>query len=99
MDVNSLAGIVVGVGLNLVGLGLVYPQALAGGLSCAAERAGAASSLLGGLPPVCSAILGAGIAASAAEKAWPAGLALLAMALVIVGAWLILRLFPQKSRV
>jgi len=97
-DVNSVAPIVAAIGLNLTGLGLVYPQALAGGLSCAAERAGAASSLLGGIPPVCAAILGIGVAAPAAEKGWPAAVVLLAMALVIAAAFMVLLFAPSQRR-
>ncbi len=93
---QSVVGIVIAVGINLIGLGLVYPQALAGGLSCAAERVGAASSLLGGIPPVCAAILGALVAAPAAEQGWPAAAVLLAMALLIAGAWLALYLLPSR---
>jgi DHA1 family bicyclomycin/chloramphenicol resistance-like MFS transporter len=96
-NVHSIVAVVIAIGINLVGLGLAYPQALAGGLSCAAERAGAASSLLGGMPPVCAAILGALVAAPAAEKGWPAAAALFAMAMVIAGAWMVLRLFPSRG--
>ena len=57
LDVNSVIPLTIAVGLNLVGFGLLFPQAMAGGLSCAAERAGAASSLLGFAPQVSAAIL------------------------------------------
>jgi DHA1 family bicyclomycin/chloramphenicol resistance-like MFS transporter len=95
--VHSLIGIVFAVGLNLAGLGLVYPQSLAGGLSCAVERAGAASSLLGGIPPIGAAIVGVIAAEAAAQKGWPAGVVLLAMALIIVAAWLPLHFASRRK--
>lgn len=92
IDFNSVIPATIAVGLNLTGFGLLYPQAIAGGLSCAAERAGAASSLLGFAPQVSAAILSAWVVASIANSAWPAGLAVLAMALVVFLLWLPLAL-------
>lgn len=92
IDFNSVIPATVAVGLNLVGFGLLFPQAMAGGLSCAAERAGAASSLLGFAPQVSAAILSAWVVASIANSAWPAGLAVLAMALIVFVLWLPLAL-------
>jgi DHA1 family bicyclomycin/chloramphenicol resistance-like MFS transporter len=92
IDFNSVIPATIAVGLNLTGFGLLYPQAIAGGLSCAAERAGAASSLLGFAPQVSAAILSAWVVASIANSAWPAGLAVLAMALIVFLLWLPLAL-------
>ncbi len=50
LDIGSANILVAAMSIWLVGLGLVFPQALAGGLSCFADRAGAASSLLGFSP-------------------------------------------------
>jgi DHA1 family bicyclomycin/chloramphenicol resistance-like MFS transporter len=96
IDVNSVIPLTIAVGLNLVGFGLLFPQAMAGGLSCAAERAGAASSLLGFAPQVSAAILSAWVVASIASGAWPAALAVLAMAMLVVLLWLPLQLAPSQ---
>jgi hypothetical protein len=69
---------------------------MAGGLSCAAERAGAASSLLGFAPQVSAAILSAWVVASIASDAWPAALAVLVMATLVLLLWLPLRLAPSQ---
>jgi DHA1 family bicyclomycin/chloramphenicol resistance-like MFS transporter len=90
MDVDSVVFVVIGVGVNLVGFGLLFPQAIAGGLSCAAERAGSASSLLGFAPQVSAAILAAWVTASNAAGAWPAALAVLAMSLIVLALWFVL---------
>jgi DHA1 family bicyclomycin/chloramphenicol resistance-like MFS transporter len=91
-DFDSVVFVAIAVGINLVGFGLLFPQAIAGGLSCAAGRAGAASSLLGFAPQVSAAILSAWVVMRIAASAWPAALAVLAMALVVLALWLPLRL-------
>ncbi len=91
MDFDSVVPVTLAVGLNLVGFGLLFPQAMAGGLSCAAERAGAASSLLGFAPQVSAALLSAWIVASITKSAWPAALAVLTMASLVLLLWLPLR--------
>ncbi len=96
LDMNSVIPMTFAVGLNLVGFGLLFPQAMAGGLSCAAERAGAASSLLGFAPQVSAAILSAWVVASIASDAWPAALAVLVMAMLVLLLWLPLRLAPSQ---
>ena len=91
IDFDSVIPATVAVGLNLVGFGLLFPQAVAGGLSCAAGRAGAASSLLGFAPQVSAAILSAWVVSKIASGAWPAALAVLAMAVMVLLLWLPLR--------
>lgn len=91
MDFDSVVFIALGVGLHLVGFGLLFPQAVAGGLSCASERAGAASSLLGFAPQVSAAILGAWVVSKIASGAWPAALAVLATSVLVLLLWLPLR--------
>jgi DHA1 family bicyclomycin/chloramphenicol resistance-like MFS transporter len=91
-DFDSAVPAVVAVGINLIGFGLLYPQAIAGGLSCAAGRAGAASSLLGFAPQVSAAILSAWVVANIGSGGWPAALALLAMAVLVLLLWLPLRI-------
>ena len=96
LDLNSVIPVTIAVGINLVGFGLLFPQTMAGGLSCAAERAGAASSLLGFAPQVSAAILSAWVVASIASGAWPAALAVLAMAALVQLLWLVLWLAPSR---
>ena len=91
IDFDSVIPATIAVGINLVGFGLLFPQAIAGGLSCAAGRAGAASSLLGFAPQVSAAILSAWVVSQIASGAWPAALAVLAMALLVLLLWLPLR--------
>ncbi|MGD9923311.1 MAG: multidrug effflux MFS transporter [Pseudorhodoplanes sp.] len=91
MDFDTVIPATVAVGINLVGFGLLFPQAIAGGLSCAAGRAGAASSLLGFAPQVSAAILSAWVVSKIASGAWPAALAVLAMALLVLLLWLLLQ--------
>lgn len=91
LDVDSVVPAVVAVGINLLGFGLLFPQAIAGGLSCAAGRAGAASSLLGFAPQVTSAIVSAWVVANIGSGGWPAALAMLAMAVLVLLVWLPLR--------
>jgi DHA1 family bicyclomycin/chloramphenicol resistance-like MFS transporter len=96
LDLNSVIPVTIAVGINLVGFGLLFPQTMAGGLSCAAERAGAASSLLGFAPQVSAATLSAWVVASIASGAWPAALAVLAMAALVLLLWLVLWLAPSR---
>jgi DHA1 family bicyclomycin/chloramphenicol resistance-like MFS transporter len=96
IDFDSVIPATFAVALNLVGFGLLFPQAIAGRLSCAAERAGAASSLLGFAPQVSAALLSAWVVASIAQSAWPAALAVLAMALAVFVLWLPLRFRPAQ---
>ncbi|MES1155046.1 MAG: hypothetical protein ABUL48_01320, partial [Pseudorhodoplanes sp.] len=56
--------------------------AIAGGLSAVAERAGAASSLLGFAPQFSAAILGAAVVGFTSASAWPAAIAVAATALI-----------------
>jgi DHA1 family bicyclomycin/chloramphenicol resistance-like MFS transporter len=96
MDFETVVPATIAVGINLVGFGLLFPQAVAGGLSCAAGRAGAASSLLGFAPQVSAAILSAWVVVQISSGAWPAALAVLAMAVLVLLLWLMLRLKPAR---
>jgi DHA1 family bicyclomycin/chloramphenicol resistance-like MFS transporter len=68
----------------LIGLGLVFPQALAGGLSCFADRAGAASSLLGFSPQLVAAAAGSLVVAMVGKSAWPLAIAVLTAATAVL---------------
>ncbi|HWV53688.1 multidrug effflux MFS transporter [Pseudorhodoplanes sp.] len=91
LDPESVIWVTAAVALNLAGFGLLFPQTIAGGLSCSAERAGAASSLLGFAPQVSAAILSAWVVSKITSDAWPAALAVLATAVLALVLWLPLR--------
>ncbi len=55
-----------------------------------AERAGAASSLLGFAPQFSAAILGAVVVANTGGNAWPATIAVAATAIVVLLFWIVL---------
>jgi DHA1 family bicyclomycin/chloramphenicol resistance-like MFS transporter len=97
LDFDSVVFVAIAVGINLVGFGLLFPQAIAGGLSCAAGRAGAASSLLGFAPQVSAAILSAWVVSKIASGAWPAALAVLATAVLVLLLSLPLLLKPARQ--
>lgn len=75
----------------LIGLGLVFPQALAGGLSCFADRAGAASSLLGFSPQLVAAAAGTAVVATVGNTAWPLAIGVLTAGALVMVLWLSLR--------
>ncbi len=82
--------------LFLIGFGLVYPQAIAGGLSCFAARAGAASSLLGFAPQFSAAIVGTLVVAATGRSAWPLALAVLLMSLATLAIGMALRALTAR---
>lgn len=87
---HSVIALIAAIALYLMGFGLIFSLSIAGGLSAAAERAGAASSLLGFAPQISAAILSAIVVASIRADAWPAAIALGATALVVLLLWLAL---------
>ncbi len=91
LDIASATILVAAMAFTLIGFGLVFPLALAGGLSCFAERAGAASSLLGFSPQFMAAIVSTGVAFAMHRSVWAAGIAIMAMALMVFVLWLLLR--------
>ncbi len=84
---DSVIALIAGVALYLAGFGLVFPLSIAGGLSAAAERAGAASSLLGFAPQFSAAILGAIVVAATGSTAWPPAIAVTGIGLTVLGLW------------
>jgi DHA1 family bicyclomycin/chloramphenicol resistance-like MFS transporter len=95
--IGSAELLTAGMALFLVGFGLAYPQAVAGGLSCVAERAGAASSLLGVAPQFSAAALGAGVVALSGRSAWALSIAVLVMALVVAALGALLHNLPARA--
>lgn len=91
MNVGSAIILVATMAIYLVGLGLVFPQSVAGGLSCFADRAGAASSLLGFAPQFGAAIVGTLVVAAMGKTAWAVAIAILAMASLVLIFWFALR--------
>jgi DHA1 family bicyclomycin/chloramphenicol resistance-like MFS transporter len=96
---DSSVALIAAITIYLAGFGLAYPPAIAGGLSAVAERAGAASSLLGFAPQFSAAILGAAVVGLTSASAWPAAIAVAATTLVVVLFWLAVPRAPRKAGV
>jgi len=97
LDLATATTLVAAMALNLVGFGLVFPLALAGGLSCFAERAGTASSLLGFSPQFMAAIVTTIVAFAMGRSVWASGIAIMATALLVLVLWLLLRKTQQPQ--
>lgn len=75
------------IALYLTGLGLTLPQGIAGALSPFAERAGAASSVLGFVQQSCAALLGVVVGHLLGRSAWPLAAAIAAMGCLTILVW------------
>jgi DHA1 family bicyclomycin/chloramphenicol resistance-like MFS transporter len=92
--VHSSVALVAAMALYLAGMGMALPQAQAGALLPFPDRAGAASSLLGFITQILSAVVGAIIGHVLTTSAWP-----LAVAMVMAGGLsLLLWLSSRQSR-
>lgn len=91
LDVASANVLVATMAIWLVGLGLVFPQALAGGLSCFSDRVGAASSLLGFSPQLVAAAASSLVVATVGKTAWPLAIAAFATAISVAALSLSLK--------
>ncbi|ARP98730.1 multidrug effflux MFS transporter [Pseudorhodoplanes sinuspersici] len=98
LDLASVVTLVAAMAFTLIGFGMVFPLALAGGLSCFSDRAGAASSLLGFSPQFMAAIVCTLVAFAMNRSVIVAGIAILAMTLVVFGLWLLLRRAAPQAR-
>jgi DHA1 family bicyclomycin/chloramphenicol resistance-like MFS transporter len=90
LDLRSAAALVLPMALYLVGLGLTFPQAMAGGMTPFPERAGAASSILGFVSQLSAAIIGALVVALLDGTAWPLAVSVTAMGALTLLFWLLL---------
>jgi DHA1 family bicyclomycin/chloramphenicol resistance-like MFS transporter len=89
IDLRSPLALAVPIAVYLVGLGLAYPQAIAGALTPFHDRAGAASSVLGFVQQVVASAIGIVVGHSLGQSALPlaaiiAALGALALALAIL---------------
>jgi DHA1 family bicyclomycin/chloramphenicol resistance-like MFS transporter len=91
---QSAFSVVIPVSLYTIGLGLAFPQAMAGGLSPFPDRAGAASSVLGFVPQVFAAAAGITVVFLLDRTAWPLAVALTVMGGVSLLFWLMSRRLP-----
>lgn len=91
LGMESAVAVVLPVALYLLGLGLTFPQAMAGGLTPFPDRAGAASSVLGFVPQFIAAIGGAVVVAMLDRSAWPLAVAVTAMGGLTLCFWFLLR--------
>jgi DHA1 family bicyclomycin/chloramphenicol resistance-like MFS transporter len=88
---SPLFAVVLPASLYTIGLGLTFPQAMAGGLSPFPERAGAASSLLGFIPQFCAALSGLLVVVLVDKDAWPLAVAMTVMGALTLWFWLLSR--------
>jgi DHA1 family bicyclomycin/chloramphenicol resistance-like MFS transporter len=93
----SVLAVVLPTALYIVGLGLTFPQAMAGGLTPFPERAGAASSLLGFIPQFFAVMAGVTVVALLDGTAWPLALALTVMGALTLLFWLMARRIPAPK--
>lgn len=91
---TSVYSVVLPAALYIIGLGLTFPQAMAGGLTPFPDRAGAASSLLGFIPQLLAGISGATVVALLGGTAWPLAIALTLMGALTLLFWLMSRRLP-----
>jgi len=89
VDLRSPFALALPMAVYLVGLGLAYPQAIAGALTPFPDRAGAASSVLGFVQQVAASAIGIAVGHSLSQSALPlaviiAALGALALALAIL---------------
>jgi DHA1 family bicyclomycin/chloramphenicol resistance-like MFS transporter len=91
------AGLILGVGLYLAGMGLALPQAQAGALLPFPDRAGAASSLLGFTTQTISALVGAVLGHVLGDNAWPLAIAVALAGCIAVALWASTRTVHKSS--
>lgn len=91
---QSALSVVLPISLYTIGLGLTFPQAMAGGLSPFPDRAGAASSLLGFIPQIFAAAAGVTVVALLEKTAWPLAATLTIMGMLTLLFWLMSRRLP-----
>jgi DHA1 family bicyclomycin/chloramphenicol resistance-like MFS transporter len=88
LDLRSPLALALPIALYLVGLGMAYPQSIAGALTPFSDRAGAASSVLGFVQQVVASAIGIAVGHSLSQSALPlaatiAALGALALALAV----------------
>ncbi len=91
---SSVLSVVLPMSLYTIGLGLTFPQGMAGGLSPFPDRAGAASSLLGFIPQFFAVVAGVTVVALLDTTAWPLAIAVTAMGALTLLFWLLSRRIP-----
>lgn len=91
LDLASVVTLMGTMTYTLAGFGMVFPLALAGGLSCFADRAGTASSLLGFSPQFMASIVCTLVALAMHHSVVVAGIALAITTLTVLALWLMLR--------
>ena len=91
------AGLILGIGLYLAGMGLALPQAQAGALLPFPDRAGAASSLLGFTTQTVSAAVGAMLGHLLGDSPWPLAIAVALAGCIAVALWASTRTVHKSS--
>lgn len=88
---TSAFALVVPMAVYLAGLGMVLPQAIAGGMTPFPERAGAASALFGFVQQSIAAICGATVGVLLGQNAWPVAGAIAFMGVATLLLWVLTR--------
>lgn len=88
---RSATALVVPMTLYLVGMGLVFPQSIAGAMLPFPERAGSASSLLGIGQMTFAALVGIGVGQMLGASVWPVAGALAAVGMLSLLVWALTR--------
>ena len=84
---NLVAALIVTVGIYMIGMGMVLPQAQAGALLPFPDRAGAASSVVGFVAQTSAAAVGAALGHLIGSTAWPLALAMAAAGCLALLLW------------
>ena len=84
---NLVAALIVTVGIYMIGMGMVLPQAQAGALLPFPDRAGAASSVVGFVAQTSAAVIGAALGHLIGSTAWPLALAMAAAGCLALLLW------------
>ncbi|RAI44537.1 multidrug effflux MFS transporter [Rhodoplanes roseus] len=84
---TSMISLAIAMTVFLFGFGLAMPQAQAGTLQPFPERAGAASSLVGGVQQTVGAAVGAVVGLAIGHSAWPMVIAIAATGVVTFAIW------------
>jgi DHA1 family bicyclomycin/chloramphenicol resistance-like MFS transporter len=88
LGIHHVAAIVGPMAVSTCGLGLLFPQAIAGALNPFPDRAGAASSLIGFIQQTFAAAVSAAIGFSLGSSAWPMAATIAALGVLTFTLWL-----------
>ena len=97
LHLDSPVTLVIGAAIYLAGMGLVLGQAIAGAMQPYADRAGAASSLLGFVQLSVAAVVGVAVGQLLGRSAWPMAGGIAAMGCAALFLWVTTRGVRAKT--